>query len=267
MNSSNREEIGRGDRFAFGRNWSKYSAKLTERKIADARQSLSEWLGSADLSGKKFIDVGSGSGVFSLAARQLGARVLSFDYDPDSVECTRSLKSKYYPNDADWSVQTGSVLNPGFLAHLGSHDVVYSWGVLHHTGDMHEALANVVSLVNPGGHLFIAIYNDQAWVSRYWTCVKRLYNRSQIGRFLMIALHCPYLIGGRYLVRALQGRASSERGMTLWYDMLDWLGGYPFEVAKPEEILEFYRARGFVLEHMRTCGGRHGCNEFLFRRI
>lgn len=262
----NQQEISSGGRFAFGRNWAKYLKKISEKEIYDARASISEWLGEDSLNGMKFIDVGSGSGVFSLAAKQLGAYVHSFDYDPESVECTKSLKEAYFQNDSNWSIESGSVLDRTYLSRLGMYDIVYSWGVLHHTGAMYEALSNVVQLVSPGGRLFIAIYNDQGWISRYWSFIKRVYNKNQILRFLMIAVHFPYLIAGRYLLRAVQRRPNSERGMTLWYDMLDWLGGYPFEVAKPEDILDFYRPKGFVLEHFRTCGGRHGCNEFIFRR-
>lgn len=259
-------EIEHGERFAFGRNWNRFLAKLTAPRIEAARQSLVSWLGTNDLSGRSFIDVGSGSGVFSLAARNLGAQVTSFDYDPDSVACALHLKARHFESSPDWRIETGSVLDKPYLATLGQHDVVYSWGVLHHTGAMYEALDNVVALVRPQGQLFIAIYNDQAWITRYWLAVKRIYNRSAPGRLLMIAFHAPYLFGLRFLVRQLRRSAAMERGMSLWYDMLDWLGGYPFEVAKPEDIVSFYRDRGFELERLRTCYGRHGCNEFLFRR-
>jgi 2-polyprenyl-6-hydroxyphenyl methylase/3-demethylubiquinone-9 3-methyltransferase len=48
--------------------------------------------------------------------------------------------------------------------------------------------------------------------------------------------------------------------------VVDWVGGYPFEFAKPEEIIDFYRARGFTLERMKPGPGSYGCNEFVFRR-
>lgn len=115
-----------------------------------------------------------------------------------------------------------------------------------------------------GGRLFIAIYNDQGWVSRYWTAVKRLYNSGLVWKLLMTLLHLPYLFGARYVVRLLTGRLRIERGMSIWYDMLDWLGGYPFEVSTPEQMLLFYRDKGFVLTNLKTCKGRHGCNEFVF---
>lgn len=115
-----------------------------------------------------------------------------------------------------------------------------------------------------GGRLFIAIYNDQGPISKYWSLVKRAYNRNVYLRSALILFHLPYLIGLRVVVRALTGRLPLERGMSLWYDMRDWLGGYPFEVAKPEAIFDFYSKKGFNLLKLKTCGGRQGCNEYVF---
>jgi len=138
-------------RFQFGKNWGRFLEVLDDERIAEAERSLVEMLEVRDLRGRSFLDVGSGSGLFSLAARRLGAtRVHSFDYDADSVACTRELKRRYYANDADWTIEQGSVLDPTYLQPLGTFDIVYSWGVLHHTGDMWRALGNVTDLVHPG---------------------------------------------------------------------------------------------------------------------
>jgi 2-polyprenyl-6-hydroxyphenyl methylase/3-demethylubiquinone-9 3-methyltransferase len=268
-------EVASGQRFEFGKNWARFLTLLNEERIADAEKSLARMLGYPSLEGLRFLDIGSGSGLFSLAARRLGANVFSFDYDPNSFACTAELKRRYFPHDPNWQVERGSILDPEYLAKLGRFDVVYSWGVLHHTGQMWTALANASDLVAPGGRLFIAIYNDQENVSRRWTWVKRKYNESKL-------LRGPLLIGsflhlyGRTVAKDFlrfrplrsftgYGKDNKTRGMSLWPDLVDWVGGYPFEVAKPEQIFEFHRGRGFELIGLTTTNSL-GCNEFVFAR-
>jgi 2-polyprenyl-6-hydroxyphenyl methylase/3-demethylubiquinone-9 3-methyltransferase len=247
---------------------------LSDERIAEAERSLKEMLEVSDLRRRSFLDVGSGSGLFSLAARRLGARVHSFDYDPASVACTAELRRRYYPDDDDWTVERGSVLDRRHLESLGTFDVVYAWGVLHHTGAMWQALENVTSLVAEGGSLFVAIYNDQgAWSSR-WRRIKRFYCSGPLGRAVVCATYIPVVVA-RDLAADLVWRRNPvkryaeykrNRGMSVIHDWIDWLGGYPFEVAKPEEVFEFFRERGFTLRKLKTCGGSVGCNEFVFQR-
>jgi len=259
-------EIRDHRRFGFGANWSNYLKLVDGERISEAEASLRRMFGIETMAGQKFLDIGSGSGLFSLAARRLGAEVFSFDYDPQSVACTEALRQRFYGSDEGWRVHQGSVLDGAYLADLGQFDYVYSWGVLHHTGAMWQALENVVPLVGPGGKLFIAIYNDQGWLSHYWGWVKRIYNSGPLGRSIAIVAHAPYLLGVRWAVRMIKGGKRVDRGMSLWYDMLDWLGGYPFETATPSEITDFYGARGFTAGVVKTCGRRHGCNEFVLRK-
>jgi 2-polyprenyl-3-methyl-5-hydroxy-6-metoxy-1,4-benzoquinol methylase len=267
-------QAGGKERFAFGKNWDRFLRVLTDERIAEAERSLREMLEVEDLRGRSFLDVGSGSGLFSLAARRLGARVRSFDYDPASVACTAELKQRYYPDDADWVVEQGSVLDQPYLESVGTVDVVYAWGVLHHTGAMWQALENVTSLVAAGGDLFLAIYNDQgSWSSR-WRKIKRFYCSGLIGRATVCATFIPAAVA-RDLAADLVWRRNPikryaeykrNRGMSVVHDWIDWLGGYPFEVAKPEQVFDFFRERGFTIRRMKTCGGSVGCNEFVFQR-
>src|SRR4029078_228543 len=239
--------IETGVRFGFGENWTKFLSVINQRRMSMAEQSLKRMLNVEDLKGKTFVDVGCGSGLFSLTARRLGARVYSFDYDHKSVACAHELKRRYCPLDTEWNNSIGSVLDSAYLQSLGQFDVVYSWGVLHHTGAMWQAMENIQALVKPGGKLALAIYNDQGWKSGYWKWVKKAYNENPALSYIVIFIHMPYLIAARWAVRVLTCRRSVERGMSLWYDMIDWLGGHPFEVAKPEEVHAFYQTKGFVL--------------------
>ena len=246
-------EVDSGERFEFGRNWSKFLGSLDEERIARAEESLKQMLNVASsLQSRSFLDVGSGSGLFSLAAHRLGAQVHSFDYDTDSFASTAELRRRYFPDDGEWRVEQGSVLDKAYLGSLGKFDIVYSWGVLHHTGSMWQALENVVPLVKPGGNLFIAIYNDQGRQSRRWRSVKKTYNSLPRNlRFLVLWPAFLQMWWKRLLKDVLAGQPlrsfrnyKALRGMSLWHDVVDWVGGYPFEVAKPEEIFDFFYERG-----------------------
>lgn len=275
--SAHRLEVARGERFEFGANWSRFLAVLDDRRIAEAERSLKEMLGGESLAGQSFLDIGSGSGLFSLAARRLGARVHSFDYDPQSVACTRELRRRFFPDGDEWQIEGGSALDEEYIRSLGTFDVVYSWGVLHHTGAMWQALSHAALPVAPGGKLFIAIYNDVGWRSRLWRVIKRTYNA------LPGALRLPFVLliivpgqtkaGLHALVTGRFGdfihswrRHDENRGMSRWRDVIDWIGGYPYEVAKPETLRAFYEQRGFRLLQLKRDTYPLGCNELVFIR-
>jgi len=270
-------EVARGDRFEFGSNWARFLTVLDEPRIAAAEQALRDMLRVDRLDGVRFLDIGSGSGLSSLAARRLGAEVVSFDYDPASVACTAELKRRYFPGDSGWLVHRGSALDERFVRSLGTFDIVYSWGVLHHTGRMWDGLEIAAPAVKPGGTLFIAIYNDTGSQSRRWHMIKRVYNR--LPRLLRTPFAVVVSAPGelKAFVAALIARRpgdyilawteySRRRGMSRWRDILDWVGGYPYEYATPDQIFEFYRRRDFTLSNMKCGGVGLGCNEFVFER-
>ncbi len=273
--SQHATEVATGQRFEFGKNWAWFLETLNDQKIDEAVKSLSDMLQTDSLAGRSFLDIGSGSGLFSLAARKLGARVHSFDYDPNSVGCTEELRHRYFTDDEQWTVEPGSALDSAYIASLGKFDVVYSWGVLHHTGDMWTALANAAMPVASRGKLFIAIYNDQGTASIRWTKAKRLYNRLPSGLRFLVVWPSFWVLNWRSLVkdslhlqpfRSIRNYDKNGRGMSFWQDLIDWVGGYPFEVATPDKIFDFYRERDFSLTRLRTCGGSPGCNEFVFQK-
>ena len=272
--TQSRNTIFLRSRFEFGKNWQRFLKVVDEDRIAEAVHSLKAMLEVDDLKGKSFLDIGSGSGLYSLAARRLGARVQSFDYDQQSVECTQELKRKYYKNDLDWLIEKGSVLDTEYLSKLGHYDVVYAWGVLHHTGHMWQAMKNVVQLVAPTGCLYVSIYNDQGLTSDIWRFIKRSYNRLPgstrylvlIPAFIRLWLPTATREVFQYGELKTWKTYSTTRSMSAWHDLVDWVGGYPFEVAKPKEVLDFYSQLGFGLQQIKTCGKGRGCNEFVFCR-
>ena len=266
-------EIAAGERFKFGENWGRYLRHLSDRQIDEAVLSLTEMLSAESLVGKRFIDVGSGSGLFSLAARRLGANVTSIDFDPASVACTRALKNRYSANDKNWSVEEGANLDDKLVAKLGTFELVYCWGA-HHTGQMWHALENVSKLVASGGICWLAIYNDGAH-SRRWRIIKRLYCklpgllRPIYAALVILPVQSLKLWNAFIRFRAIAYfreilNYRRHRGMSWWHDQVDWIGGYPYETAKPEQILAFYRNRHFQLTWMSTVGGGTGCNQLLF---
>jgi 2-polyprenyl-3-methyl-5-hydroxy-6-metoxy-1,4-benzoquinol methylase len=269
-------EIETRERFRFGRNWQKFLDNLDDFRIAASEKALCDMLDVKNLKGMTFIDAGSGSGLSSLAAMRLSAtRVFSFDFDSQSVACTRELRQRYFPNAANWVVEEGSILDLDYLKELGTFDVVYSWGVLHHTGDMWSALDNISTLAANGSKLFIAIYNDEGMVSQVWKWVKKSYNRGIVARSVISTIYFTWLLSRGVIIDVIGRRTNpltryeqhrNLRGMSFTRDVVDWLGGYPYEVATPKDIFDLFTRKGFSLNKMKTLRRGHGNNEFVFTR-
>jgi SAM-dependent methyltransferase len=266
--------MDKGTGFEFGENWLKFLAVVDDVRIEEATNSLRALLGVSELKGKRVLDIGCGSGLFSLAARRLGARVHSFDIDDKSVECARRLRNMYCPDDVDWTIEQGSALDEEYLRSLGSFDVVYSWGVLHHTGAMWVAIKNAQAVVADEGLFCIAIYNKQPFLSAYWTIVKRVYTQApRLVRAMMRGGFALFFVSALFVADILRARNPASRhrgigrrGMSTYRDVVDWIGGWPFEVAAPEDVFRAFRDAGFTLKELKTCAGKHGCNEFVFSR-
>jgi 2-polyprenyl-3-methyl-5-hydroxy-6-metoxy-1,4-benzoquinol methylase len=267
------EEVAAGERFEFGNNWTRFLRRLNEKRIAEAEISLKLMLDSNDLQGRSFLDIGCGSGLFSLAASRMGASPIhSFDFDTQSVACCEELKHRFFPKMDSWTIAQASILDEKYIGGLDKFDIVYSWGVLHHTGQMWKALENTTNLVKPGGTIFISLYNDQGLSSKIWLWVKKLYNKTPpFLRFLILIPAFIRLWGPTFIRDLVIGKPGKrwkeyihDRGMSPWDDVIDWVGGYPFEVASPGETFTFFHKRGFSLQNMKTTNNL-GCNEFVFQ--
>lgn len=265
-------EVEGGERFEFGANWADFLTHLSPERIAAAEQSLKQLLGIDRLDGKTFLDIGSGSGLFSLAARRLGARVTSFDYDPQSVACTSELKHRFFDEDPEWTILEGSVLDEAFVQSLGTFDIVYSWGVLHHSGGLWKALKAAAGKVTPGGTFAFALY-EKTPLCGAWRLEKRMY--AAAGPLAQRLIRWPYTLAYQ-AARLASGRglkaSNLGRGMNAVHDIHDWLGGYPYQSTNRQEVAEHLKPLGLepVLERPVTVhlGGLFGtgCSEYVYRR-
>ena len=262
-------------RFGFGDNWLDFARDLGAEQIVEAEKSVRDLLGRDSLAGASFVDVGSGSGLFSLAARRLGARVHSFDYDLDSVRCTQRLRDLHCPGDRDWTVERGSALDRDYLRTLGTFDIVYSWGVLHHTGAMHDALDGASTLAGPGGLFAFALYR-RTLLCGLWRLEKRWYagtsaaaqRRSRAVYVALLRLRFR-LAGGDF--GSFVASYKRQRGMDFEHNVHDWMGGYPYESISPPEVETVMQRLGFTRVDSTTSPAGiglfgSGCDEYLYRR-
>ena len=257
------------DRFGFGRNWLDYQTSIDHARLTGARQDIEHWLGTSSLAGLRVLDIGSGSGVHSYCMHAMGAsELVSFDYDADSVQATREFHSKAGTPDS-WIVKQGSVLDADFMASLGTFDLVYSWGVLHHTGQMWRAIEHAAARVTDGGRFFISIYAKGPRFDADLE-LKQRYHRSGLSGKRRMEFDW---IQEQYQHRARSGQNAEgwwtegrERGMDPYYDLVDWLGGLPYEVATLGELTTNLRTKGIVTQRTRECMGDGGCHILVGQR-
>lgn len=273
MPINTQEKYDASTHFAFGKNWCDYSKTITDEKINDAVIELKRFLNGYDLAGKTFLDIGSGSGLHSLAALKLGVQsVTAIDIDKDSTKTTIQTLEKHAPEEHNWKAlnlnifKSDNVLQEKF-------DVVYSWGVLHHTGDMWHAIEEASRYVHDHGHLLIALYVQTPFCGM-WKYIKWFYSKLPI--FLQKPILWLYSLV-RLLIMPLKGKNPirflktyhKNRGMNFMHDGHDWLGGYPYESVSKDTLEKEMKMRGFTLIYdyktqKRLAPLGTGCGEYHF---
>jgi 2-polyprenyl-3-methyl-5-hydroxy-6-metoxy-1,4-benzoquinol methylase len=272
MNSSATPPQGR--QFDFGQNWKEYSQHaITPARVEAAAQDFMRLHDGVPLAGRSFLDIGFGQGLSLLLARRASARAIGCDVNPKCAQAL-DLTRRYFPEQTgEIPILVGSILETSTVDRLreiapggdGLYDVVHSWGVLHHTGDMACALRHAASLVRPGGHLVIAIYNRH-WSSRPWLWIKwgYVHGPAWLQKALVAALY-PVIYAAKWLVTRRDPK-QQQRGMEFYYNVVDWIGGYPYEYASVSEMTARLKGLGFSVSKTVNAEVPTGCNEFVFRR-
>ena len=249
-------------RYGFGRNWEDYIRKhFSEERVDISRKHMLEFLGLENLNGRSFLDVGCGSGLQSLAAFRAGAgKIFSFDYDIHSVRATKMMR-KIAGDPKNWQITQGSILDDNFIQGIETADIIYSWGVLHHTGDMWKAMDNTAKLAKKNALLYIALYDYDIQVNptpEFWLDVKKRYNFSSwlrkrkmeiwyIWRFML-----DKKISKLPEVISLAFNYKQSRGMAMYNNLKDWLGGWPMDFAKRADVRDWAERNKLEMLTMKT---------------
>lgn len=251
--------------FNFGKNWQAYSDDvLNSGKFTESKESLRNLIGEEKISECRFLDIGCGSGIFALAAKEFGAKeVIGIDISKESVDAAQKNAQKFNVDDVNFYKK--SIFDED-VKDLGKFDIVYSWGVLHHTGDMYRAIKKSVELVENDGLFVLAIYNKH-WSSPLWKIIKYSYNKMpKILQKLYIYAFAGIIFIAKFLVTR-KNPLKKKRGMNFYYDVIDWVGGYPYEYASKREIVDFIESNDFKLVKFVGATVPTGCNEFVFKHV
>jgi SAM-dependent methyltransferase len=266
------------EQFDFGKNWQAFSKHaLTAQRVDQAKQDFRKLLEGIALENESFLDIGFGQGLSLLTAKALGARTAGCDINPLCAEVFAENRHRHFPelSEAQIPIVVGSILDPAVVKRLrsitatsdsGAFQIVHSWGVLHHTGDMWRAIANTASLVSPGGHLILAIY-ARHWSSGMWKLIKWLYvHTPSLFQRVLISVLYPVIYAAKWMVTGRDPR-EQERGMDFYYDVVDWVGGYPYEYASTDDLEHGVEKLGFKTLKVVRATVPTGCNQFVFQRL
>lgn len=253
--------------FSFGKNWYNFIKTVDDESVRLAEKELLHWFDISDIQNKEIIDIGCGSGIHSFAFfKHHPQKLISFDYDEYSIKSTEFFHKKA-GNPANWILMQGSILDDSFINQLGKFDIVYSWGVLHHTGNMWKAIENAAELVKEGGKFLVALYVKGPRYE-YHLAIKKEYNAGSWLRKKRWEFR--YIIAWMKKLKK-EGKNPFKlnqklyRGMSIYHDIKDWLGGLPYEVASKEEVVGFLSGKGFNLIKIEEAD-EGGCSTYLFQK-
>jgi len=249
--------------FNFGKNWLNYSKTVKNEDLETMKESLVNLIGLENIKDKTFLDIGCGSGLFSIAAKKLGAgKVIGIDILPDSIKSSEENKKKFDVQDI--SFERLSILDDK-IKNLGRFDVVYAWGSLHHAGEMWKAIENTIHCVENNGLLVLAIYNKH-WTSKFWWNIKKIYNcKNRIIKKIIELWYFIFIVPVKFVL-FMKEYLKDRRGMNVYHNAIDWLGGFPYEYAAKKEIVLFLKKKNFRIIKYIPARGSTGCNEFVFKK-
>ncbi len=248
---TNMQETGE---FSFGFNWLDYVKTRLNNEIIEAHVNDLKTIydkAGIDLKNKSVFDIGCGSGLSSLSFAKLGAsKIVGIDVDPYSVEASNYTKDNFLNNRIEWDIHHHSILSE-LLHPEQSFDIVYSWGVLHHTGDMWNAIRNAVKNVRVGGFFHVALYRSGP-----------TYNQHLTDKFKFTLASMEEKMSTLYNYKHLKKNpwAINNRGMNKFHDALDWLGGLPYEVCDPEVLNIWLSKYGFDPQPVYFTDNKEGGN-------
>lgn len=252
--------------FDFGKNWQRFSSQaLTQKHIEQAQDDFEKLFAGIPLNHQSFLDIGFGQGLTSLLAATQGSQVMAIDINPKCFVALEQTKL-FFKEVSSVKTRTGSILDQEFLKTLPAFDIVHAWGVLHHTGNMKQAIANAAGLVKKNGFLVISIYNKQI-TSPLWKIIKATYNKlpSAFQR-IFIGIFYPIIFCAKFLVTGKNPK-KMDRGMDFYFNVVDWVGGTPYEYATQNEIISKLKSLGFCCLKTIPPKVPTGCNEFIFQNI
>ena len=264
-------------KFKFGENWLKFNKLINYKKILQATKSLKKY--NIKFKKKSFLDVGCGSGLFSLAASTMGCnKIYSIDVDNSSIKSTQIVRNNFKKKSLNWKVEKVSLIGDNFKKKCFNYDIIYCWGVAHHTGNMFKAFKNLSDVAKLNSYLIIAIYNDEGLKSKIWWLIKFIYNFVPQGlkklyaffimsiiRKLYVIIRLLFTLKFNELYSFLKKKTKRTRGMNKEIDIMDWVGGYPYEYIKFNDLKKYFIAKGFKVIKSHQCKGP-GNHEIVFKR-